>query len=113
MEALLTYFRRAVTDPLSVPPGSEWWAANSEAVERAAPHQEYLRFNRRRLRGAWTFLQQAGHLPEGFQPPSPLSSGSCGGCGERTTNQSAGPGGGYIPCPNCGVIMTCDTRPPA
>ncbi|MBL8867194.1 MAG: hypothetical protein JNK93_16685 [Planctomycetia bacterium] len=104
------YFRRAIADPQSVPPWSEWWAANAGLVERAFPRLEFVRLKHRRLRGARQLLQNAGELPEDYYPPSPLLSGSCGECGERTVNHYAGPGGGYITCPTCGLVSMYDSR---
>ena len=108
MEECLTYFRRAIGDPLSVPPWSEWWAENAERVERSFPLVDFVRLKHRRLLGARQILQKAGELPADYAPPSPLLSGSCAQCGERTINHSAGPGGGCITCPTCGIICTYD-----
>jgi len=107
----LAYFRRAVADPLSVPPWSEWWVANAGLVERVFPLMEFVRLKHRRLSGARQFLQNAGELPENYCPPSPLVTGSCGQCGERTTHAAGGPGGGCITCPTCGVVCQYDCRP--
>lgn len=111
MEECLSHFRQAIANPLSVPPWSEWWAAHEELVRQVFPHVEYVRLKHRKLRGAQQILQRAGELPEDYFPPSPLLAGSCGDCGERTTNHSAGPGGGYITCPNCGLVSQYDCRP--
>ena len=111
MEECLAYFRQAIADPRSVPPWSEWWAANAELVERAFPLVEFVRLKHRRLRGARQILQHAGELPKDYVPPSPLLTGSCGECGERTTSHAGGPGGGHITCPTCGVVCTYDTNP--
>ena len=111
MEECLAYFRQAVVDPLSVPPWSEWWAANAELVERVFPHHDFVRLKYRRLRGARRILQIAGELSEDYVSPHALTTGSCSECGERTTNHVAGPGGGYISCPNCGLVCVYDCRP--
>ena len=111
MEECLAYFRQAIADPLSVPPWSEWWAANAQVVENVFPRLDYVRLKHRRLLGARQILQQRGELPENYSPPSPLLIGSCAECGERTTNHSGGPGGGYITCPTCGVIGHYTCRP--
>ncbi|HEX4611024.1 MAG TPA: hypothetical protein VH092_22730 [Urbifossiella sp.] len=52
MEDCLAYFRKAIADPRSVPPWSEWWAANVERVERVFPLLDYVRLKHRRLLGA-------------------------------------------------------------
>jgi DNA-directed RNA polymerase subunit RPC12/RpoP len=111
MDEFLAYFRKAVTDPASVPPWSEWWAANAVRVETELPLVEFVRLKHRRLLGARQILQRAGHLPDDFVPPDPLKTGSCSTCGERTTNPTAGPGGGYITCPNCGLLRMYDCKP--
>ena len=109
MEECLAYFRRAVSAPLTVPPWSEWWAVNSELVERAFARLDYVRLKHRRLRGAREILQNIGELSDEFRPPSPSTSGGCHECGERTTIIRAGPGGGMIECPICGIICLYDT----
>ena len=109
MDECLAYFRQAVADPRSVPPWSEWWAANIELVERSFPLLDYVRLKHRKLVGAREILQHRGELPEGYVPPSPLLTGSCGQCGERTTDHCGGPGGGYITCPNCGDVCNYDS----
>jgi hypothetical protein len=108
MDECLVYFRKAVTDPATVPPWSEWWAANAELVAQVFSLVDYVRLKHRRLRGARQILQIAGELPEDFCPPSALESGSCAECGERTTRYP-GPGGGIITCPNCGVVCQYET----
>jgi hypothetical protein len=110
VEECLAYFRQAVVDPLSVVPWSEWWAANTELVERIFPRHDFVRLKHRRLRGAREILQRAGVLPEHYKPPHVLRTGSCSECGERTTNHFAGPGGGRVTCPNCGLICVYDCR---
>jgi hypothetical protein len=106
MEECLAYFRKAIVDPLSVPPWSQWWQQNAELVERVFPLLDYVRLKHRRLLGAQQILQYMGELPENYEPPSPLITGSCGTCGERTTNHSGAAGGGHISCPICGVVCT-------
>jgi hypothetical protein len=108
MDECLAYFRRAVADPASVPPWSEWWAAKEELVAQVFSLVDYVRLKHRRLRGARQILQIAGELPTDFCPPGALESGSCAECGERTT-RVAGPGGGIITCPNCGIVCQYDT----
>jgi hypothetical protein len=88
MEECLAYFRQAITEPARVPSWSEWWAVNSELVERVFPLVDFVRLKHRRLLGARQILQNAGELPKNFRPPSPLLTGSCGQCGERTTSES-------------------------
>jgi hypothetical protein len=107
----LAYFRQAVADPQSVPPWSEWWAANVERVERTFPLLDYVRLKHRRLLGARQILQIAGELPEDYSPPSPLLTGSCGQCGERTTTHPDGAGGGHVSCPTCGVVARYENQP--
>lgn len=110
MDECLAYFRRAVAEPLSVPPWSGWWAANAEVVERVFPLLDFVRLKHRRLLGARQILQHRGELPEDYQPPSPLVTGSCGECGERTA-RVPGPGGGIVDCPVCGVVAQYDDPP--
>lgn len=86
MDECLAYFRKAVTDPASVPPWSEWWAANIEVVEVSFPLADYVRLKHRRLLGARQILMRAGELPADFIPPPALSTGSCANCGERVPN---------------------------
>lgn len=110
MDECLAYFRRAVAEPLSVPPWSEWWAANADLVERTFPLLDWVRLKHRRLLGARQILQHRGELPEDYQPPSAFDTGSCGECGERTA-RVAGPGGGIVECPRCGVVAQWDNGP--
>ena len=58
------YFRQAIANPQSVPPWSEWWAANAERVERAFPMIEFVRLKHRGLIGAQQHLQIIGESPE-------------------------------------------------
>jgi hypothetical protein len=110
VEECLAYFRQAVTTPLSVPPWSEWWAVNSDLVERVFGRLDYVLLKHRRLRGAREILQNIGELPETFRPPSPLISECCNECGERVIIKSAGSGGGSIDCPVCGLLGVYDNR---
>jgi hypothetical protein len=112
MEKCLAYFRKAVAEPASVPPWSEWWAANAGLVEREFPLFDFVRLKHRRLLGARQILQIAGELPKDYRPPSPLLTGSCGHCGERTTAHPGGPGGGCVMCPTCGNLGTFDSFSP-
>ena len=63
VEECLAYFRRAIADPLSVPPWSEWWAANVGKAEAVFPLVDYVRLKHRKLLGAQQILQFAGELP--------------------------------------------------
>lgn len=110
MDECLAYFRRAVAEPLSVPPWSDWWAANAGLVEQTFPLLDWVRLKHRRLLGARQILQHRGELPEDYQPPGPLVTGSCGDCGERTT-RVPGPRGGIVECPTCGVVAQWDDGP--
>jgi ribosomal protein S27E len=103
MEECLAYFRKAIADPASVPPWSEWWAVNAELVERIFPLFDFVRLKHRRLLGARQILQKAGELPKDYSPRSPLLTGSCGQCGERVTGGFENPDGS-ITCPTCGLI---------
>ncbi len=103
MEECLAYFRKAVHDPASVPPWSEWWAANAELVERIFPLFDFVRLKHRRLFGARQLLQNSGELPKDFTPSSPSITGACGQCGERMPNYSEGPGGSTT-CSTCDLI---------
>jgi hypothetical protein len=111
MDECLAYFRQAVADPRSVPPWSEWWAANVELVERSFPLLDYVRLKHRKLLGARQILQHRGELPDDYTPPSPLLTGSCGQCGERTTTVG-GDNGGVVTCPTCGVVVTLTAARP-
>jgi hypothetical protein len=99
VEECLAYFRRAVADPQSVPPWSEWWAANGELAERVFPLVDFVRLKHRRLRGARQILQHRGELPKDYVPPSASATGACPECGERTSRA-----GGQITCPTCGIV---------
>jgi hypothetical protein len=111
MEECLAYFRLAVTDPASAVPWSDWWAANSELVAQVFPLVEFVRLKHRRLRGAREILIRLGELTADYRSPDPLRSGICGDCGERVVNHVAGPGGGTITCPNCGLLFVYDCGP--
>lgn len=99
MDECLDYFRMSIADPRSVPPWSEWWAANVGLVERTFPLLDYVRLKHRRLLGARQILQHRGELPEDYTPPSARETGSCGQCGERVTILPV-----HIICPVCGGI---------
>ena len=109
MDECLAYFRQAIADPGSVPPWSEWWAANVELVERSFPLLDYVRLKHRKLLGAQQILQHRGELPEDYGPPSALLTGSCGQCGERTTTFGC-EAGGAVTCPTCNVVVTFTGR---
>jgi hypothetical protein len=94
MEECLIYFRQAIANPASVPPWSEWWAANGELVEREFPLFDFVRLKHRRLLGAQQILQRLGELPKDYSPPSPRATGSCGICGERVATAD-------MTCPTC------------
>ncbi len=79
-------------------------------VELAFPLLDYVRLEHRRLLGARQILQHRDERPEDYQPSSPLVTGSCGECGERTA-RIPGPGGGIIDCPVCGVVAQYDDPP--
>jgi hypothetical protein len=110
VDECLVYFRQAVHSPATVPPWSAWWAENAEIARQVFPPLEFARLKHRRLRGAREILQNRGELSEDWVPPNPLLHGSCSECGERVTNQSGGPGGGYLTCPNCGLVGVYDSR---
>jgi DNA-directed RNA polymerase subunit RPC12/RpoP len=102
-EACLIYFRQAIGEPLSVPPWSEWWAANEELVSASFPLVDYVRLKHRRLLGAQQILQIIGELPPDFAPQSPLISGSCCRCGERFVNEAEAEAAGETKCSSCGI----------
>jgi hypothetical protein len=109
MEECLEYFRLALTDPLSVPPWSEWWATHEESVRQAFPRFEYLRLKHRRLSGARQLLADAGEaIP--YVQRAPWDIRSCAHCGERA-NHSGGPGGGLVTCSRCGLLCSYHCRP--
>ena len=62
------YFRQAIANPQSVPPWSEWWAANAELVERAFPMIEFVRLKHRGLLGAQQHLQIIDKSPDVSSP---------------------------------------------
>jgi hypothetical protein len=111
VEEILVYFRQAMANPASVPPWSEWWAANEELVGRSVSLVDYVRLKHRKLRGAQQILQRAGELPPDYAPPHPRVSGSCGSCGERVAIGSdlIGP----ITCTNCGLTYPDKPQPAA
>ncbi len=98
MDECLDYFRKAIADPQSVPPWSEWWAANADLVERTFPLVDYVRLKHRKLLGARQILQYRGEFPEDYEPRSAFVTGSCGQCGERVEIV----GGTHVICPVCG-----------
>ncbi len=102
-ETCLIYFRRALEEPLSVPPWSEWWAANDELVSETFSMVDYVRLKHRKLLGAQQILQIAGELPPDYSPRSPLISGCCCRCGERFVNDPAAAAVGEVRCKACGI----------
>lgn len=111
MEECLIYFRQAVNSPGQVQPWSEWWAANEELVGQSFSMVDYVRLKHRKLRGAREILHLKGELPKDFIPASPLVTGSCSECGERTTKSSSDTCGGEVSCPSCGVILIYEIPP--
>jgi len=89
VEECLVYFRRAIHEPASVAPWSEWWAANVGLVERSFPLVDYVRLKHRRLLGARQILQYLGELPADYAPPGHGVTGSCPECGERVSGDHA------------------------
>lgn len=106
MEECLEYFRRAIRDPRSVPPWSEWWTTNLTLIERVFPIVDYVRLKHRKLHGAIQILQIAGELPKDFRPLHPSLTGSCGQCGERIEPLPQRPEDGRVTCGNCGKVFT-------
>lgn len=104
-ETCLIYFRQAIADPLSVPPWSEWWAANEELAAASFSLVDYVRLKHRKLLGAQQILQLIGELPLDFSPQSPLISGGCCRCGERFVNEPAAAAAGRVQCSACGVVF--------
>jgi len=102
-ETCLIYFRQLVDEPLSVPPWSEWWAANEELVGQAFSLVDYVRLKHRKLLGAVQILQIAGELPPDYAPQSPLVSGICCLCGERFVNRADAVEAGEVRCGACGI----------
>lgn len=107
----LSYFRKAVALPDSVPPWSEWWRDNEAIVEQAFPLMEYVRLKHRRLLGARQILQATGDLPLDYQPLSATVTGTCPNCGDRvirTDGQTSEGKSEYkVHCPNCGSLPIC------
>jgi hypothetical protein len=103
VEESLAYFRKAVLEPGSVPPWSEWWGANGGMVERTFPLFDFVRLKHRRLLGARQMLQIRGELPKEFVPPGFRVTGSCGDCGERMAAEAIAQNG-TLTCPNCGRV---------
>ena len=108
MDECLIYFRRAVTDPASVPPWSEWWAANEQLAESVFSFVDYVRLKHRRLLGARQILQRLGEIPADFTPPDFLLTGSCATCGERTAKLETISGEVFVACLECGNTGQCD-----
>jgi hypothetical protein len=106
VDECLAYFRLAVSDPLSVPPWSEWWAENHGLVERVFPLMDYVRLKHRRLLGARQILDKRGEHPVPYSPENLLLLKSCPNCGERTKRV-----GHYIECPICGVVVMFNFGP--
>ncbi|MGI8979952.1 MAG: hypothetical protein ACR2FY_12065 [Pirellulaceae bacterium] len=73
MEECLIYFRQAVLYPASVPPWSEWWAANEPVVETAFSFVDYVRLKHRGLLGARQILERRGEIPTDLAPPCDLA----------------------------------------
>jgi hypothetical protein len=109
MDECLAYFRRAIHDPASVVPWSQWWAANADLVAHSFGFADYVRLKHRRLRGARQILQKAGELPPDFRPQNVEESGSCPDCGERATSNAAVLGSGHVTCVTCGGAYIFDT----
>jgi hypothetical protein len=109
MDECLAYFRKAIHDPASVPPWSEWWEANSELVAHSFGFADYVRLKHRRLRGARQILQIAGELSKDFRPRSVEESGSCSDCGERAATNSTTLGPDCVTCATCGGVYVFDT----
>lgn len=99
----LAYFRKAIAEPMSVPPWSEWWAKHAEGVEQIFPLVDFVRLKHRRLFGARQILQRAGEIPKDYTPSSPLRTGACGQCGERVA-LPATIVDGSLTCPHCGHV---------
>jgi hypothetical protein len=103
VEECLQYFRQAIADPKSVPPWSEWWAANADRVQEVFPLVDWVRLKHRKLLGARQILQHRNELPAEYLPPSPRDTGSCAECGERVKHVP-GPDGSIFECPGCGAV---------
>lgn len=109
MEECLVYFRKAVSDPQSVPPWSEWWAEHETVVERSFSLVDYVRLKHRKLKGARQILQLAGELTKDFTPPSALATGSCSECGERIRGAAIPSETREITCTACGILFIDDS----
>ena len=103
MEECLAYFRKAIADPSSVPPWSEWWTVNAEKVEETFPLFDFVRLKHRGLLGARQILERSGELPKDNPPPTLLLTGSCPNCGERIVTDPTS--GAINKCPKCGTIV--------
>lgn len=63
----LTYFRRAIEEPASVPPWREWWAANEPLARRVFTMAQVSQLRGTGLRAAAVILRRYGWKP----PPTP------------------------------------------
>jgi hypothetical protein len=104
LEQCLDYFRRAVHEPLSVPPWSVWWAENEPVAGRVFAIVDYVRLKHRRLLGARQILQKSGELPADFVPPHFSVTGTCSECGERVDLGERDSAGGSDSCPICAAL---------
>lgn len=109
MQEFLPYFKQAATDPASVIPWSQWWAANSETVAHAVPLVEWVRLKHRRLKGAIQILKQRGELPPDFQPPDAQKTGICPDCGDPVNRETTSESGGGPSCGLCGLLIVDDS----
>ena len=64
IEECLDYFRKALTEPDSVPPWTEWWALHADWVERTFPMIDYVRLKYRGLLGAEQILRRLCEQPK-------------------------------------------------
>jgi len=62
MEECLDYFRKALAEPESAPPWTDWWAIHGDWVERTFPMIDYVRLKHRGLLGAEQILHKLGEL---------------------------------------------------
>jgi hypothetical protein len=106
LDEILEYFMHVVTEPVSVPPWSEWWAANLAAIETVFSLHDFVRLKYRSVLGAQQILQRMGRLPEDYVSPVKHLSGTCLVCGKRTViPEVAGPN---VFCANCNVMCSPD-----
>lgn len=83
MDERLAYFRRAIEQPGTVPPWSEWWAANEDLVRRSFDHEDCVRLKFRRLDAARMILERLGE-PANERPSIDIIDRTyCPHCGER------------------------------